>query len=157
MGKNLADVTIAHRLCMPCPPRLPDSVHFARFSRGCGGLTTAPGARCRRGNDADGPAWLRLKKPPSPTFSTRGKRRAKSIGVHRKSPLQNWDLGASGALRGRDARRWLRRQIELELLEKQLLVGIELSIATEDQHASVGCREVHVEHLHGGHLVEHRP
>src|SRR3981081_396336 len=93
----------------------------------------------------------------SPTFSTRGKRRAKSIGVYRKSPLQDWDLGASGPLRGRDARRWLRRQIELELLEQQLLVGIELSIAAEDQHASVGCREVHVEHLHRGHLVEHRP
>src|ERR1700732_1268650 len=93
----------------------------------------------------------------SPTFSTRGKRRAKSIGVYRKSPLQSWDLGASGPLRGRDARRWLRRQIELELLEQQLLVGIELSIAAEDQHASVICREVHVEHLHRGHLVEHRP
>src|SRR5229473_4416559 len=94
---------------------------------------------------------------PNPTFSTRGKRRAKSIGGYRKSPLQNWELGASGPLRGGDARRWLRRQIELELLEQQLLVGIELSIAAEDQHASVGCREVHVEHLHRGHLVEHRP
>src|SRR6266446_8589733 len=93
----------------------------------------------------------------SPTFSTREKRRVKSIGVYRKSPLQNWGLRASRPLRGRDARRWLRRQIEIELLEQQLLVGIELSIAAEDQHASVGCREVHVEHLHRGHLVEHRP
>src|SRR5450755_2037015 len=89
-----------------------------------------------------------------PTFSTRWKRRAKSIGVYRKSPLQSWDLGASGPLRGRDAWRWLRRQIEFELLEQQLLVGIELSIAAEDQRASVGCREVHVEHLHCGHLFE---
>src|SRR6266849_11184645 len=104
-----------------------------------------PGYRWTFGNSA------------SPTCSTRGKRRAKSIGLYRKSPLQNWDSGASGPLRGRDARRWLRRQIELELLEQQLLVGIELSIAAEDQHASVGCREVHVEHLRRGHLVEHRP
>src|SRR6266705_4701368 len=106
-------------------------------------------------------AWCRHTPPrpvsASPTFSTRGKRRAKSIGVHRKSPLQNWDLWASGPPRGRDARRWLRRQIELELLEQQLLVGIEFGMAAEDQHASVGCREVHVEHLHRGHLVEHRP
>src|SRR6202007_2868461 len=73
---------------------------------------------------------------PNPTFSTRGKNRAKSIGVYRKSPLQSRDLRASGPLRGRDARRWLRRQIELELLEQQLLVGMELGVAAEDQRAS---------------------
>src|SRR5450631_1644749 len=93
----------------------------------------------------------------SPTFSTREKKRARSIGVYRKSPLQSWDLGASGPLRGLDAWRWLRRQIELELLEQQLLVGIEFGIAAEDQRASVGCREVDVEHLYRSHLVEHRP
>src|SRR5450755_770944 len=63
-----------------------------------------------------------------PTFSTRWKRRAKSIGVYRKSPLQNWDLGASGPLRGRDARRWLRRQIELELLEQQQIADLVLNL-----------------------------
>src|SRR6516225_2581072 len=89
-------------------------------------------------------------------FPTRRKRRAKSIMVYGKSPLQNWDLGASGPRRGRDAGRWLRWQIKLELFEQQLLVGIELGIAAEDQSAPVGCREMHVEHLHCGHLVEHR-
>src|SRR5882757_9964264 len=73
---------------------------------------------CRRYADEQapqsGPVQLGLISATSPTFSTRGKRRAKSIGVYRKSPLQDWDLGASGPLRGRDARRWLRRQIELE-------------------------------------------
>src|SRR5260370_31792603 len=111
-----------------------------------------PGPSCAIAHQAGTTCGERL----SPTFSTRGKRRAKSIGVYRKSPLQNWDLGASGALRGRDARRWLRSQIQLELLEQQLLVGIELSIAAQDQHASVRCREVHVEHQHRSHLFEHR-
>ena len=77
--------------------------------------------------------------------------------AYRKSPLQNWDGAASGPLRRRDAWRRLRRQIELELLEQQLLVGIKRGIAAEDQRASVGGRQVHVEHLYGGHLVEHRP
>ena len=78
------------------------------------------------------------------------------MGVHRKSPLQSWDLGASGLQRGCDAGRWLRWQIDLELLEQQLLVGIELGIAAEDQGASVGCREMHVEHLDGREFVQQR-
>jgi hypothetical protein len=41
---------------------------------------------------------MKASLTPNPTFSTQGKRQAKSIGVDRKSPLQDWDLGASGPL-----------------------------------------------------------
>ena len=51
----------------------------------------------------------------------------------------------------------LRRQIELELFEQELLLGIQLRVAAEDQGAPVGGREMHVEHLNGGKLVEHGP
>ena len=56
-----------------------------------------------------------------------------------------------------DAWRWLRRQVEVELFDRELLVGVELGIAAQDQGAAIGGREVHVEHLYGGQLVEHGP
>jgi len=52
---------------------------------------------------------------------------SKIIGVYRKSPTTNCTWGASGPLRGRIARRWLRMQSSGELLEQQLLVGIDFS------------------------------
>ena len=51
----------------------------------------------------------------------------------------------------------LRRQIEVELVDQELLVGIQLRVAAEDQGAAIGGRKMHVEHLHGGELVEHGP
>src|SRR6266849_9257215 len=59
--------------------------------------------------------------------------------------------------RGGDARRRLGRQIELELGHQELLFGVEFSVAAQDQHAAIGGREVDVEHLDGGELVEYGP
>src|SRR5712691_5200547 len=59
-----------------------------------------------------------------------------------------WD-GNGPCWRG-DAWRRLRRQIELELLEEELLLGLRLGVTAQDQGAAIGGREMHVEHLHGG-------
>ena len=53
-----------------------------------------------------------------------------------------------------DARRRLGRQGQAELIEENPFVGIGLGVAAEDQRAPVGGREVDVEHLDGGKLVE---
>ena len=58
---------------------------------------------------------------------------------------------------GSDARRGLRGQGEAELVYEQLLIGIELGVAAQNQDTAVGGREVDVEHLHGCQLVEDRP
>src|ERR1700688_1113445 len=75
----------------------------------------------------------------------------------RKSPLRDGFWGANGFAWCGDAWRGLRRQIELELLDQDFLFCGEFGVAAEDQGAAVGGREMHVEHLHGGELVEHRP
>ena len=49
----------------------------------------------------------------------------------------------------------LRGQVKLELLHEELLIGIEFCIASENQCAAVGGREVHIQHLDGSELVEH--
>ena len=79
-------------------------------------------------------------------------------GGPRKSPLHvlghgTWRLPR----RGGDARRRLGRQIELELLHEELLFGVQFSVAAQDQCTAIGGREVDVEHLDGGELVEHGP
>ena len=67
-----------------------------------------------------------------------------------KSPLQQ----ASGADRvlGRcgDARWRLGRQIEFELFDQKLLIGIEFGVPGEDQSAAIGGGEMDVKHLDGG-------
>ncbi len=74
----------------------------------------------------------------------------------RRSPLHGGFCLAIGLRASGDSRRRLRRQGEAELLEQDFLVGVGLGVAAQDQGAAVGGREVHVEHLHGGELVEHR-
>ena len=49
------------------------------------------------------------------------------------------------------------RQIELELVHQELLFGVQFRVAAQDQHAAIGGREVDVEHLDGGELVEYGP
>jgi hypothetical protein len=56
-----------------------------------------------------------------------------------------------------DARGRLGRQVELELFRQHLLVGVEFGVTAQDQHAAIGGREVDVEHLDGGELVEDGP
>ena len=66
--------------------------------------------------------------------------------------------GARRLFRWRGDARWgLGRQIKLELLDQKLLVGVQFGVAAEDQGAAIGGREVDVEHLDGGELVEHGP
>jgi hypothetical protein len=56
---------------------------------------------------------------------------------------------------GGDPGRGLRGQLEGELGDEQLLVGVELCVAGEDEGSTVGRGEVDVEHLDGCELVEH--
>src|SRR5258707_1574366 len=94
----------------------------------------------------------------SPTLPIRGKKLIESTAAPRKSPLHLLGHRTCRRLRRRgDARRRLGRQIELELLHQQLLFGVEFGVAAQDQRAAIGGREVDVEHLDSGELVEHSP
>ena len=64
---------------------------------------------------------------------------------------------ACGLAGGRDPWRGLRGQKEVELPDEELLVGVQLGVAAEDQRAVVGGGKVNVKHLDGGELVEHGP
>lgn len=56
-----------------------------------------------------------------------------------------------------EPRCWLVRQGELELLQDDLLVLVQLGVARQDDLAAVGGRQVDIDHLNGGHFLEHRP
>jgi len=57
---------------------------------------------------------------------------------------------------GGDSRRGLRGQFEAELGEQEFLSFVWRGVATEDHDASIGSREMDVEHLHGAELLEDR-
>src|SRR6266852_8395467 len=79
------------------------------------------------------------------------------MAVPQKSPLHLGYGVRRFSCRCSDARWRLGRQIELESLHEKLLVGVQFSVAAQDQCAAIGGREVDVEHLDGGELVEHGP
>src|SRR6516165_2872993 len=79
------------------------------------------------------------------------------MGVFEKSSLQSGDSGGNDLSCRSDPWRWLRRQVEIELAGQDLLVGVELGVAAQDQRSTVCGREVNVEHLDRGELVEHNP
>ena len=54
---------------------------------------------------------------------------------------------------GTDARWRLGREREVELFEQDFLIGLRMGVATQDQGATIGRREVHIEHLNGGQFV----
>ena len=56
-----------------------------------------------------------------------------------------------------DPRSRLDGQVEIELLQEELLIGIEFGVAAEDQRAAVRCREVDIEHLDSSEFVEDSP
>src|SRR5215472_12261352 len=58
--------------------------------------------------------------------------------------------------RGADARRRLRRQIEIKPLHQELLLGAQFGVAGQDQFAAISGREMNVEHLDCGELVDYR-
>lgn len=55
---------------------------------------------------------------------------------------------------GCDARRWLWRQIEFELLDQEPEFRLRLGIAGQQQLPPVGCRQMNIDHLDGGELLE---
>src|SRR6516225_6318886 len=56
-----------------------------------------------------------------------------------------------------DYRSWPGGQGELELVEQQYEFGFRLSVAGEQQFAAIGGRQVEVDHLHGGELLDGAP
>src|ERR1700676_2283970 len=95
----------------------------------------------------------------SPTFSTRGvhdpERRSKWTswlkGLHYRSDV----LFLFQELSTRTDARWrLVRQRELELFEQDFLIGFWMGVAAQNQSAAVGRREVYIEHLDGGKLLQ---
>jgi hypothetical protein len=59
-----------------------------------------------------------------------------------------------GQSRGGDFGRRLRGQSELELVDQQLQLGLGLGVAGEHDLASVGRRQMDVDHLDGGKLFQ---
>ena len=57
---------------------------------------------------------------------------------------------------GGDSRRRLGRQGEAKPFQQESLVRVGFGVATQDQGAAIGGREVDIEHLDAGELVEHR-
>ena len=55
---------------------------------------------------------------------------------------------------GGDPRWWLRRQIELELLDQEPEFRLRLSVTSEQQFAPIGGRQTNVNDLNGGELLE---
>ena len=53
------------------------------------------------------------------------------------------------------SRWWLRRQGEIESFHEKSLVWVGLGVAAQDQGAAIGGREMNIEHLDAGELVEH--
>ena len=59
-----------------------------------------------------------------------------------------WDVGSS------DPRWWLWRQIEPELLDQKSEFRLRLGVAGPQQFAHIGCRQMDIDHLNGGELLE---
>jgi hypothetical protein len=65
--------------------------------------------------------------------------------VGKRSPLHGGLRRARKLAVGSDPWRGLRGQIEVELPDEELPVGVELGVAAEDQRAVVGGRKVNVQ------------
>ena len=49
---------------------------------------------------------------------------------------------------------WLRRKVELELVEEQSELGLRFGVAGQRDDAGIGGGDLHVDHLHGGELFQ---
>jgi hypothetical protein len=77
--------------------------------------------------------------------------------VVKRSALQELFFRFDQKLPARTDARWrLGREREVELFEQDFLIGLWMGVATQDQGATVGRREVHIEHLNGGQFVQNR-
>ena len=69
------------------------------------------------------------------------------LGLHYKAVAEDWAGGDLG---------WrLGGELEPEFLQQERQLGLRLGVTGEDQLPTVGGRDVHVEHLHGGKLLDH--
>ena len=77
--------------------------------------------------------------------------------VVKRSALQELSFRFDQKLPARTDARWrLGREREVELFEQDFLIGLWMGVAAQDQGATVGRREVHIEHLNGGQFVQNR-
>ena len=63
-------------------------------------------------------------------------------------------LGDAGNGGGGDFGRWLIRQLELELPDQKLGFRLGLGVAGQQQLAPIGRRQMDIDHLHGGELLQ---
>ena len=69
------------------------------------------------------------------------------LGLHYRAVAENWAGG--------DLWRRLGGQIEREFLQQQRQLGLRLGVPGENEYPTVGGRNVHIEHLHGGKFLDH--
>ena len=69
------------------------------------------------------------------------------LGLHYRAVAENWAGGDLG--------RRLGGELEREFVQQQRQLGLRLGVTGEDQLPTVGGRDVHIEHLHGGKLLDH--
>ena len=69
------------------------------------------------------------------------------LGLHYRAVAEDWAGGDFG--------RRLGGELEREFVQQQRQLGLRLGVAGEDQLAAVGGRDVHIDHLHGGELLDH--
>ena len=69
------------------------------------------------------------------------------LGLHYRAVAENWAGGDLGW--------WLGGELEREFLQQERQLGLRLGVTGEDELPTVGGRDVHIEHLHGGKLVDH--
>jgi hypothetical protein len=55
---------------------------------------------------------------------------------------------------GGDFGRWLGRQLKLELADQELEFRLGLGVAGQQQLASIGGRQMDIDHLHGGEFLQ---
>lgn len=73
-----------------------------------------------------------------------------------RSALQRRGCGNGGCAGYAYPWRRLRGQVEFHMRQQQAQIGVRFGVAREHQFASVGGRQMHVEHLHSGELFQHR-
>src|SRR6516162_7194272 len=83
----------------------------------------------------------------------KAKKRGISGGHPQKSPLQGECGGLNDLASCGDPWSRLDGQAEVKLLHEELLIGIEFSVAAEDQRAPVRCGELDIEHLDSSEFV----
>ena len=73
-----------------------------------------------------------------------------------RSPLQIGSIASAHELAsGGYSRWWLRRESKIESFHEKSLVWVGLGVTGQDQGAAIGGREMDIEHLDAGELIEH--